>query len=143
VAPPHRRPAPTLFSPAVAAAPRRRPISSPLRPEVLRRLLHRRGGSAGGLRRRPRRGGRVGDLRRRSLPSRGGGLRRRTWPRRPMPCAPAPSSMRCSAGPGSSPSGRFQRRAGPARKISHRAVPGPPARHDARHGPARKSHRAA
>jgi hypothetical protein len=54
----------------VAAAPRRRPITSLLWPEVLRRLL-------------PRCGGRAGDLHCRSLPSRGGGLRRRPWPRRP------------------------------------------------------------
>jgi hypothetical protein len=36
-----------------------------------------------------------------------------------------------------------RRRAGPARKIDHRAGPGPPVRHDVRHGPARRIHRAA
>jgi hypothetical protein len=45
---------------------------------------------------------------------------------------------RNSAGPGHGPSGRPQRRAGPARKIGHRAVPGPPVRPDAQHGPAQK-----
>jgi hypothetical protein len=36
-----------------------------------------------------------------------------------------------------------RRRAGPARKNDHRAGPGPPVRHDARHGPARRTHRVA
>jgi hypothetical protein len=48
-----------------------------------------------------------------------------------------------SAGSGHSPMGRLRRRAGPARKIGYRAVPGLPARHDARHGPARNINRAA
>jgi hypothetical protein len=67
---------------------------------------------------------------------------------RPELRPPQPTRLRLhtaanSAGSGRDPSGRPRRRAGPARKIGHRAVPGSPVRHDARHGPAQKIHQAA
>jgi hypothetical protein len=74
-------------------------------------------------------------------------------PTPPLPPLPADDALRCapalapvlccSVGPGVGPSGRFRRRAGPARKTGYRAVPGPPVGPDARHGPARRSYRAA
>jgi hypothetical protein len=150
----HRHPFPIWHHPYSSQTRRGTEVWRPRQPTRLRRLCATRRSSDHAFPRRAE-GRRPPPLSRdpgSPAAPRGGGLRRPPLPRRFRLSLVAGIHLRCRGGEGrgmdraslvAARQASPRRRAGPARKNGHRAGLGPPVRHDARHGPARRTHRAA